>query len=796
MKRQLVLLMLLGTTIFSSAQDALYSRVKIWFDGKSSAELAKLGIDLTEGDYRRNVWFTSDFSDRELKKIEHAGFRTEILVNDVKKFYREQNKGTSNERFSSSTVTCGDLNPEYPVPVHFYLGSMGGFFTHSQLMNILDSMTLEFPNLITERQPIDTTSSIEGRPLYYVKISDNPSADEAEPEVLYSALHHAREPESISQLIYYMWYLLENYANDSTIRSLVDNTEMYFIPCINPDGYIHNETTDPFGGGMWRKNLRDNLDGEFGVDLNRNYGEQWGLDDVGSSPNTGDGTYRGVSAFSEPETQAMRNFTNSHEFRLALNYHTFGNYHIVPWGFGTNVFTPDSMLFDFYGHELTKYNHFLVGTANQTVNYTVNGSSDDWMYGDQQVRPKVFAMTPEVGEGNDGFWPASGRIIDLCKGSMYSNITLARLAGRYGVVRHEELRYVSSLSNTFPFSYQLLGLDSTGTITVSLIPLSSNILSVGSLVAFSGMSVLQTLNDSITYTLNPAIVPGDIVRFVVAVNNGLFVEGDTISRVYGTPVSIFTDDCSSLAGWNTGATDWDITTEDFVSASTSFTDSPFNTYQANNVNALTLSNGVSLSGAVDAVLSFDAKWSVETGYDYVQVLVSSDNGASWTALCGKYTVTGSASQAFGEPVFDGNQPQWVHEEMSLSDFLGQDILVRFQIVSDAFQELDGFYFDNLEIGVVTNTTGISLASGTRPVLSPAVPNPATGDAFVSFNMVSPGSEFVVYNSFGQKVFEKEISVISGKLQIPSATFANGMYSYFILLSDGSASEVMKLMVQK
>ena len=193
--------------------------------------------------------------------------------------------------------------------------------------------------------------------------------NETEPEVLYTAVHHAREPESMSQLIYYMWYLLENYSADSTVRNLVNTTEMYFVPCVNRTDTFTMESTNPLGGGMWRKNRRDNLDGEFGVDLNRNYGEQWGLDNIGSSPLTSDGTYRGTSGFSEPETQAMKNFTNNHEFKLALNYHTYGNFHIVPWGYGYQFLYSGFHSVRFLCSVITKYNHFLVGTPNQTVNY-------------------------------------------------------------------------------------------------------------------------------------------------------------------------------------------------------------------------------------------------------------------------------------------------------------------------------------------------------------------------------------------------------------------------------------------
>lgn len=63
--------------------------------------------------------------------------------------------------------------------------------------------------------------------------------------MLYTALHHAREPNSASQLIFYMWYLLENYATRADIQAIVNNLEMYFVPCINVDGYIYNETTNP-----------------------------------------------------------------------------------------------------------------------------------------------------------------------------------------------------------------------------------------------------------------------------------------------------------------------------------------------------------------------------------------------------------------------------------------------------------------------------------------------------------------------------------------------------------------------
>ena len=86
---------------------------------------------------------------------------------------------------------------------------------------------------------------------------------------------------------------------------------MVCIPVINPDGYVYNELIEPDGGGMHRKNRRNTNCGNGttrGVDLNRNFGYEWGADNIGSSSDPCSEVYRGDSAFSEPEAQAVRDF--------------------------------------------------------------------------------------------------------------------------------------------------------------------------------------------------------------------------------------------------------------------------------------------------------------------------------------------------------------------------------------------------------------------------------------------------------------------------------------------------------
>jgi hypothetical protein len=223
-----------------------------------------------------------------------------------------------------------------------------------------------------------------------------------------------------------MWYILENYNDDAFVKNLVDSTEMYFIPCVNPDGYIYNQKTNPDGGGLWRKNRRNNGDGYFGVDLNRNYGYKWGYDNNGSSPYSFDDTYRGPSAFSEPETQMVRDFCVAHHFFFSINHHTYANALIYPYAYKSNKLTPDSLLFLKYAQRLSKCNGFATGTVHQTLGYVANGDSDDWMYGDQQTKSKIFALTAETGSSFDGFWPRKSRIIPLAEANVQMNLTAAR----------------------------------------------------------------------------------------------------------------------------------------------------------------------------------------------------------------------------------------------------------------------------------------------------------------------------------------------------------------------------------
>jgi len=302
---------------------------------------------------------------------------------------------------------------------------MSGYLTLEEIYATLDSMAQDYPHLITVKKSIG--SSYENRPIYSVKISDNPNEEENEPEVLYTALHHAREPIGMMQLIYFMYHILESYETNDSIKCLINERQLYFVPVVNPDGYFFNQTNRPAGGGNWRKNRKKNINGTMGVDLNRNYPYQWGFDDDGSSPEGNSEIYRGSSPGSEPEIKAIMNFCKSHNFKNALNYHTFGNLLLYPWGYAEEI-CEDKENFETFAQEYVLTNKFLPGSPPEIL-YNANGGSDDWMYGEQFSKSKIFSFTPEVGLASEGFWPIASRIIPNCESTLPMNLLHANYGG-------------------------------------------------------------------------------------------------------------------------------------------------------------------------------------------------------------------------------------------------------------------------------------------------------------------------------------------------------------------------------
>lgn len=310
--------------------------------------------------------------------------------------------------------------------VGFYQGrlerakDMGGYHTYSEVMAALDSMHALHPSITTAKT--DIGHSLEDSVIWAIKISDNPEVDEDEPEVFFNSLIHAREPAGMEVLLYFMWYLLDNYGSDPDATHLVNDREIWVVPVANPDGYCYNEYQHPEGGGMWRKNRYYCGSGDWGVDLNRNWGYMWGYDNSGSSPYCDEETYRGPSAFSEPATQAMRDFYLSRNFVMSLDNHCHGDWLLIPWGYDY-IYTPDHNLFVAITESMAVFNGYTPATCWEAM-YPVNGGSIDWEYAELGI----IGVSPEIGNEDDGFWPPPERILPLCELNLQPNLLFAELA--------------------------------------------------------------------------------------------------------------------------------------------------------------------------------------------------------------------------------------------------------------------------------------------------------------------------------------------------------------------------------
>jgi len=768
MYKVLMFLIILAAGSFGQS----YKQVKIYLNNKKDIRtLESFNISVDHSYQTKDNAILTFLNDAEFNRLTMLNFRYEVLIDDWKSYYDKRERMSTFQKRAAIEKSKNQFGI-----TNFGFGSMGGYYTYDEALQKLDDMKALYPNLITAKNEIGT--SFEGRSVFSVKISDNPDADEDEPEVLYTALIHAREPESMMQMLYFMFYLLENYGTDTEATYLVNNRELYFIPIINPDGYIYNQTQNPNGGGMWRKNRRNN-GATYGVDLNRNFGPSyyWNAPNGGSSLNSADETYRGVSPFSEPETENIANFISGRKISNALNYHTYSNLLIYPYG-ALEKETPDSLIFREFATDMTKLNHYTAGTDQSTVGYSTRGNSDDFMYdGDTSLVGKIFAMTPEVGNGSDGFWPPENRIFPLAEENLFPNLYYAWVAGGYvsiaGYSFDREIVMPGEMAR-LSFVVKNKGLGDAKNVFVSL---KADTSKVGLFTESSirNLNSRESGNNSAWFVLNPNLKNGEVVQFVVSTTltgPSLHVPMavDTISLTVGTANIVFKD--SSLipsTNWNITSNvtqKWDVTPSSYNSIPNSFTDSPKGNYESNATVVMTLRDSITLLGISNPKLTFWTKFDLENDWDCGKVEISSDLGKTWIPVGGKYANT-AAGQGRQFPtnslLYDGAQQNWVKEEIDLKTFTGKQIKIRFSLLSDGYVQKDGWYLDDISIVTYDDLTSVDGKELNTPFsfsLSQNYPNPFNPGTMINYQTASAG--FVTLKIFD--VLGNEVETLVNEVQ--------------------------------
>lgn len=319
------------------------------------------------------------YADKRLQNVlKRREFKFTIKISDLPEFYARRAQADMVRRNIKGT------------------GSMGGFRTFAEIEQTLDQLVQTYPQFISK---LSIGKTFEGRDIWALKISANSTP---KPTAWFDALHHAREPLSAELLLRFVDNFVKHYFSDLDIMRLMHTRNIIVVPCVNPDGYEFNRQTHPQGGGMWRKNRRPNLDGSYGVDLNRNYGWAWGK--IVDDPSMESELYQGVSAFSEAETSALRDLMALEKPRFAATVHGYGNEWMFPWGYTDEPSLSDS-LFRYYGDRLTINNGYRVENGWHLYGAS-SGTTDDYLFGTHGT----LAYTLEAGTYSDGFWPAPSRI--------------------------------------------------------------------------------------------------------------------------------------------------------------------------------------------------------------------------------------------------------------------------------------------------------------------------------------------------------------------------------------------------
>jgi len=255
----------------------------------------------------------------------------------------------------------------------------------------------------------------------------------------------------------------------------------------------------------------------------------------------------------------------------------------------------------------------------------------------------------------------------------------------------------------------------------------------------------------------------------------------------GSGTVTFNDNASSFTNWQTNG-QWNITTTQFNSAPSSFTDSPGGNY-GNNVNtAMTLSAAINVSSNPVVFLSFWHRYATEAGYDFCYVEVSSNNGTSWQQVSS----------------YNGNMTTWTQQTFDITQYAAgsTQMKVRFRLTSDGGVVGDGWYVDDIKLtNYCGNLVGVSGNNSEIPLiyaLSQNYPNPFNPVTQIKYQLPTASNvKITVFDILGKNVMTLVNETKPAGyhfVEINGSELASGVYFYKI--DAGTFSDVKKMMLVK
>jgi hypothetical protein len=574
--------------------------------------------------------------------------------------------------------------------------AIAGYRSYANVVAELKALTNAYPSITAlydigdSRGKEYATNGMAGYNAYQhdvwaLKVADNPQVEEDEPSIFFFGAHHAREPISTEVVMTLLNLILSNYGKDAVFTADVTNKQIWFVPIVNPDGHkIVYDGSDV----LWRKNIRDNnnsggWNSGDGVDPNRNYGWEWG--GAGASGTPSDETYYGPSAFSEPETRAVKALLDARPFVAGITYHSYSELVLYPYGYATGINAPDAGALAELAVRMARsitgqYGRVYTPQVSWKL-YAASGVTDDYAYGQRGA----FCYTIELAAS--GFIPPPADVPAICQNNMAAALLLLRRVDAAVLTGHLRdasngaplcaMIYVNSVDNTgaarLPYTaeptfgryhrlltagvytvrYECYGYH---TVQTNVVISASGKTIVDVALAASPRSVLAgTIRDG--YTLVPVsnaliVVTNAPVGAVRSNAGGVFSVTNLPEGAYALRVSApgYATYCLPVT---LGAGDTNITIAMFDNIQESFEQGSFNgmwTFGGNapwtitsahhaegayaaRSGAIADSQSSSMSIAFEVVheseLAFYLKTSSETGYDYLRFFVDGVERAKW-----------------------------------------------------------------------------------------------------------------------------------------------------------------------
>lgn len=342
-------------------------------------------FDVFEYNNVAEKYFLAAVNAGEFARLQELGFRVEVDEKETAAF------NAPRERLPNQVNGI----PGYPC-----------YRTVEETYAAAAALAAAHPNLATW---IDVGNSWEknaglgGYDMMVLKLT-NSAIPGPKPKLFVTAAIHAREYTTAELVTRFGETLVNNYGIDPDATWLLDWHEIHLMLQTNPDGRKQAET-----GLSWRKNTNRNYCGATstsrGADLNRNFAFQWGCCG-GSSGTPCNETYRGPSAASEPETQAVQNYLRAifpdqrgpgltdpapvDATGVYMDIHSYSQLVLWPWGF-TSTVPPNGVAMQTLGRKMAFFDNY---TPEQAIGlYPTDGTTDDFAYGDLGVA----AFTIELG---------------------------------------------------------------------------------------------------------------------------------------------------------------------------------------------------------------------------------------------------------------------------------------------------------------------------------------------------------------------------------------------------------------